>query len=201
MLGIALGISGNLSPGCLWLTDGIFRVVLLILDVLNPDTGYFERVGLLLSKLCRGVVSPPGCFGITNAFVCLMSDLSLHKADINGKSIFLLFSRSVRISNAVADLSFCGKKVFSELTTQFTFTVISAKDKLPRFNIEGCFSGMGGGGGGGGSLLNLGGCEDVSREFKILSSDLVRINLPGLFGGKGGGGGSKLPVDEILGAP
>lgn len=199
---MARGISGNLSPGCLWLTDGIFRVVLLILEVLRPETGYFKRVGLLLSKVCRGVDSPPGCFGITNALVCLMSDLSLHKADIKGKSIFLLFSRRVRISNAVADLSFCNVGVFSRLTpVAFAVTFTSANDKLPLLSIEGCFSGTSGGGGGGGSRLNFGGCDAASSEFSILSSDLVRINLPGRLGGKGGGGGSKLPVDEMLVAP
>lgn len=167
--------------------------------MLKPETGYFERAGLLLSNVCRGAVSPPGCFGITNAFVCFISDLSLHNADIKGKSIFLLFSRRVRISKAVADLLLCDEEFFSELTP-FTFTFISAKDKLPLLSIEGCLSGTGGGGGGG-NLLNLGGCDDVSSEFKMLSSDLVRMNLPGLFGGKGGGGGSKLPDDEMLGAP
>lgn len=199
-MGVARGISGNLSPGCLWLTDGIFRVVLLILDVLRPETGYFKRVGLLLSNVCRGVVSTPGCLGITNALVCLMSDLSLHKADIRGKSIFLLFSRRVRISKAVADLSFCNGEVFSTFTP-LAFTFTSASDKLPLLSMQGCLSGTVGGGGGGGSLLNLGGCDDASSEFSMLSSDLVRINLPGRLGGKGGGGGSRLPVDEILGAP
>lgn len=39
-----------------------------------------------------------GCFGITNAFVCLSRDRSLHNADINGRSMFLLFSRSMLMS-------------------------------------------------------------------------------------------------------
>lgn len=45
-----------------------------------------------------------GCLGITNALVCLSSDRSLHNADINGKSIFLLFSRSVLISIVLVDV-------------------------------------------------------------------------------------------------
>lgn len=42
-----------------------------------------------------------GCFGITN--VCFNSDRSLHNADINGRSIFLLFSRRILISIVLAD--------------------------------------------------------------------------------------------------
>lgn len=104
------------------------------------------------------------------------------------------------MSNDVAVLSFCNVVVVFSTFTPFTFT--SATDKLPLLSTDGCFSGTeGGGGGGGGIRRNLGGCDNASREFKILSSDLVRMNLPGLFGGKGGGGGSKLPLDEILGAP
>ena len=61
-------------------------------------------------------------------------------------------------------------------------------------------SGTGGGGGGGGRRLNLGGCG-VSNELSILSSERVRKNRVGRFGGRGGGGGSKLPVEEMLGAP
>jgi hypothetical protein len=175
---VALGISGSLSPGCRWLIEGIFLVVLLILVLLSPDTGYLVRV--LLSD--RGVTSP-GCFGITNALVCFIRDLSLHNADISGKSIFLLFSLRVRISRAVP-FSPLQTSVFVSLTLFTSFL----------------FSRAGRGGGGGNLRLNVGGWG-VSNEFKMLSSERVRMNRPGRFGGRGGGGGSRLPVDEILAAP
>lgn len=44
-----------------------------------------------------------GCFGMTNAFVCFSNDLSLHSADINGRSMFLLFSRKILMSIVLAD--------------------------------------------------------------------------------------------------
>lgn len=107
-------------------------------------------------------------------FVCFISDLSLHSADMSGKSIFLLFSLSVLISSG-ASLG-GGSGGFG-------------------------FSGSGGGGGGGGRRRNLGGCcWGGSNEFSMLSSDRVRMKRNGRLGGKGGGGGSRLPVDEILGA-
>lgn len=42
-----------------------------------------------------------GCFGITTA-VCLSSDRSLHRAEINGKSMYLLRSRKILRSMGVA---------------------------------------------------------------------------------------------------
>lgn len=107
-------------------------------------------------------------------FVCFINDLSLHNADINGKSIFLLFSRSVLISRGE-----------------------SLRGGSGGFG----FSGSGGGGGGGGNLRSLGGCCcGPSSEFNILSSERVRMKRSGRLGGSGGGGGSRLPVDDILGA-
>lgn len=44
------------------------------------------------------------CLGKTKAFVCLSKYLSLHKADINGKSRFRLFSRRVLMSNIPSSL-------------------------------------------------------------------------------------------------
>lgn len=147
---MARGISGSLSPGCRWLTDGIFRVGLFILVLLKPDTGYLDRVELID---CLGITSQ-GCFGITKAFVCLISDLSLHNADMRGKSIFLLFSLRVRISRAEAlSLLVTFKDDFS--LTLFTFGPNNVE--LWASNNDGCFSGMGGGGGGGGNLLCFGG--------------------------------------------
>lgn len=59
--------------------------------VLSPDTGYlpFGDISHWFSR---------GCLGITNAFVCFNNDRSLHSADINGRSMFLLFSRSMLMS-------------------------------------------------------------------------------------------------------
>jgi hypothetical protein len=44
----------------------------------------------------------PGCLGITNALVCFNRLLSLHKADIRGKSKLRLFSRNEDMSNKVS---------------------------------------------------------------------------------------------------
>lgn len=98
----------------------------------------------------------------------------MHNADINGKSIFLLFSLNVLISNGA-----------------------SLRGGSGGFG----FSGKGGGGGGGGKRRNLGGCCcGPSSEFSMLSSERVRMKRKGRLGGNGGGGGSKLPVEDMLGA-
>lgn len=66
--------------------------------VLNPDTGY-----LPFGDISHWFIVNRGCLGITNALVCLSSDRSLHRADINGRSMFLLFSRRMFMSIVLGD--------------------------------------------------------------------------------------------------
>lgn len=66
-------------------------------EVLNPDTGYLV---LEESEADSWGLGPRGFLGITNAFVCFSKERSLQRADISGKSKFLLFSRSTLMSIA-----------------------------------------------------------------------------------------------------
>lgn len=65
-----------------------------------------------------------GCFGSTKAFVCFNRDLSLHKADINGRSRLRLFSRRVRMSSIPFPDSF-----------RLPFMVVSSSALFPRFEL------------------------------------------------------------------
>lgn len=96
------------SAGCLWVLVDDFLGGFVIWVVDRPLTGYLLRLEpvapfVLLDSLpfLVGVEEPDsvGCFGMTNAFVCLSKYRSLQSADISGKSRLRLFSRSVRISN------------------------------------------------------------------------------------------------------
>lgn len=95
----SFGNSGNLSPGCLCAPVCGFLGVLLILELDNPETGYFPRDGI------DNLGASPPCLGTTKAFVCLIKLRSLQSADIKGKSIFLDFSLNVNMSNGVCFLS------------------------------------------------------------------------------------------------
>lgn len=105
------------SDGCLWLLVVDFLDDFWICVVDSPLTGYLfllleELVPLLLRALLLFVVADAaaavvvvevpvslGCFGRTNAFVCFSRYWSLHSAEINGRSMLRLFSRSVRMSS------------------------------------------------------------------------------------------------------
>lgn len=69
-----------------------------------------------------GVVASLVCLGTTNAFVCLSKYLSLHKADIKGKSRFRLFSRRVRMSNIPS--SFFSSRSPAEIVRAALFGVV-----------------------------------------------------------------------------
>lgn len=71
----------------------VFLVVFDNCVVLSPDTGYFSD-----ADSCGFAIL--GCLGMTNAFVCLSKERSLQRAEMSGKSRFLLFSRKIVMSIA-----------------------------------------------------------------------------------------------------
>lgn len=82
----------------------------------NPLTGYLFLLEVavlpfralffvLVAAAALEVVDDSlGCFGRTKALVCFSKYRSLHSAEINGRSRFRLFSRSVRISSIPSSL-------------------------------------------------------------------------------------------------
>lgn len=76
-------------------------------DFLGVPSVVKSTVGVVLASDFLGEVSTCqltglslGWRGMTKALVCLSSERSLHSADIRGRSILRLFSRSVRMSNS-----------------------------------------------------------------------------------------------------
>lgn len=172
----------------------------MICVVDRPLTGYLFLLDvpplLLLVPFFVEVedVASVGCFGITNAFVCLSRYRSLHNADINGKSRLRLFSRNVRMSSIPSSFpSSCSSTVL-DFGVFFGDEDDEEADGSGWFFSRFCIS-YGGGGGGGGSLrcLNCGrDCslmlEGESKHFKMFSSLLVLENAWRVCGCAGAGG-------------
>lgn len=148
-----------------------------------------------------------GCLGITKARVCLSSDRSCISAEINGRSRFLLFSRSVLMSMEVFVLSVLKSK------SGYCFRICACSFALGPDGFVGvgfagtsgglstvtpvavafaaggvCFSGLGSGMGGFrmAFLVSYGGGGGggsrrilgvLSTEFRMLSSERDRTNI------------------------
>lgn len=170
--------------------------------VVETLEGALPLAGLLLLPVF--VVPILGCLGITKARVCLSSERSCMRAEISGRSRFLLFSRRVLISMEVllvcsvlkSKSGYClriwacslalGPGGFVGVGFAGTSGGFSTVTALAAGGV--CFSGLGsgiggfrvaflvsyGGGGGGGRRRILG---VLSTEFRMLSSERDRTNI------------------------